>query len=1149
LAALGLAWLARGEPAAVTRLPGALPAEAGREAWLVAWLKPAPSFFQRHERDLFGESILLGLRGVAGAHEAWVNGERVGASPHDPARALHRHKIPPGLLRREAWNEIALRLTAPAGGPARLAEAPFVMNYFDECTLAGEWERHPPARTPAGPLTHRPTRAAYDQFHESHRVLGEPAEWVRGARRTPQETLAALRPAPGLVVDLLLHEPEVAQPNHLSYDARGRLWVTQFRQYPYPAGVTPVSRDKYYRTQYDRVPPPPPHHTPGRDRVTLHEDRDGDGRYDTTVVFAEGLNFAVAALSGAGGVWVMHPPYLLFYPDANGDDRPDGPPEVRLRGFGLEDSHSVANGLLWGPDGWLYGMQGSTTSSRVLRPGDDPPGAPGVFFEGCMVWRYHPRTRHYEIFAEGGGNNFGLNLDDAGRLYGGHNGGGTRGWQFLPGAQYVKQEYAAGKIGPPHRPYAYGDLAALHTSDSVRRFTHHLAVVESPALPADWQGKLLGVDPLHGQLTASERIPRGSGWSTRDGTPALESDDPSFRPVFLANAPDGSLHVADFYEHYIAHGQHYQGQLDPDTGRLFRLRGAKESLLPPEDLTRRPSAALVEDLAHPNAWRRFTAVRLLGERRDPAVLPALRDRLRGGEPRAALAAFWALHQMEARTEEDTAAALGDAHPMLRAWAARLLGEDAAVPPALARAWVAQAAREPDPEARALFAAAARRVPPPLALAVIDALARHAGDAEDPQIPHLLWWALEEATARDAAQVIDWAETAAPWSSPLFAQHLGPRLLRRQAEEGRTGDLAACARLLRAAPAAARPLLLAGFEAAFQARALPPLPPELEAALADSGALGLSLRVRRGDPQAAAEAEKRLRDTGTPVAEREQAALALAQLDPSAERLTLAWDILRQERQPEALRVAVLGGLVRAPPAAWAEPLAAAAGAWPTGLRRAALAHLAAHPDGVRALMGAIEAARFPAQAVPEDLRTALREHRDPELARAANARWPAPAATGDAAARVAELAATVRAGSGNPYAGLALYEERCAACHRLFGKGGALGPDLTRYQRDDLEALLRALVDPDAEIREGYQLTRLRQRDGREWMGFITARDAHRLTLRGLDGGETLVEAKEAVALEPVGRSLMPRGLLDDLEETRLRDLFAFLRSAQPIRK
>jgi putative membrane-bound dehydrogenase-like protein len=207
-----------------------------------------------------------------------------------------------------------------------------------------------------------------------------------------------------------------------------------------------ISRDKYYRSHYDKIPPAPPNHDRGADIISIHEDTNGDGIYDRHKVFVDGLNMANAVVRGRGGVWVMNSPYLLFYPDANGDDIPDGPPVVHLAGFGLEDSHSTANGLVWGPDGWLYGAQGSTTSCRVRRPGLDPEDSPGVYFEGCMVWRYQPETRAFEIFAEGGGNTFGLEFDAQGRLYSGHNGSGTRGWHYVQGGFYLMQGVDPGKV-------------------------------------------------------------------------------------------------------------------------------------------------------------------------------------------------------------------------------------------------------------------------------------------------------------------------------------------------------------------------------------------------------------------------------------------------------------------------------------------------------------------------------------------------------------------------------------------------------------------------------------------------------------------------------------------------------------------------------
>ncbi|MDO8630174.1 MAG: hypothetical protein Q7R41_06745, partial [Phycisphaerales bacterium] len=337
-----------------------------------------------------------------------------------------------------------------------------------------------------------------------------------------------------MIVEELLHEPEVSQPTHVSFDERGRMWVAQYRQYPYPAGVKMISRDKYYRSKYDRVPPPPPGHAPGADLISVHEDRDGDGKYETHRQVLTGLNMANAVVRGQGGLWVMHTPYLLFYPDADGDDVPDGPPEVRLRGFGLEDTHSVANGLAWGPDGWLYGAQGSTTTSRVTRPGVDATNAPGVYIEGCMVWRYHPRRKIYEIFADGSGNTFGVSFDAEGRLFTGHNGGDTRGWHHIQDGLFLKQGKDPGKFGPPQNPFAFGELPMMHSTHPIARFTHMTIMGEGTALPERWRGRFLAVDPLHHYVVASERKRTGSTFETTDIGFPLRTDDLTFRPVYLA---------------------------------------------------------------------------------------------------------------------------------------------------------------------------------------------------------------------------------------------------------------------------------------------------------------------------------------------------------------------------------------------------------------------------------------------------------------------------------------------------------------------------------------------------------------------------------------------------------------------------------------
>lgn len=1109
-------------------VPGPAPAAA---SWYRCWVKVDDSFFTKHERNLFEESVGLNLQGLAGTHEAWINGLKIGAG----GDGLHRHKVPVGTLKKGEWNEIALRVQGAGGFRG---DAPFLMNYFVECILEGSWEARPGGDyVPGGARKEKPDVAAFDAFRESNRVLGR-AEQVHGAKLPPAEAAAKLEPGREFAVDLLLHEPRIAQPFHFSFDERGRLWVSQARQYPYPAGLTMISRDKYYRAHYDKVPPAPPKHDRGADVVSIHDFAKGEHK-----VFVDGLNMANAALRGAGGVWIMHTPYLLFYPDADGDDVPDGPPEVRLAGFNFEDTHSIANGLVWGPDGWLYGGQGSTTSCRVTRPGfNDPP----VAFDGCMVWRYHPRTKAFEIFAEGSGNTFGLEFDALGRLYSGHNGGNTRGWHYVQGGFYQMQGVDPGKFGPPRNPYAFGELPMLRTADKVVRFTHFGAFADGTAMPSTYAGRLFALDPLHNTITTSTRVPRGSTFDTVDGEPALRSTDPSFRPVYIANAPDGSLYVADMYEFYIAHGQHYQNQIDPTSGRIYRLRGKDAVLETDLNLAAKSDAQLVALLAHPNKWHRMTAVRLLGERKHAP----------GGE--LTLASLWARHQAVGLDEATSLAGLSHPDPAVRLWTSRLLGDQhglnrnlgagrhggpGLLPAPVFEALLARARIETDAEALSQFAATARRLDPPQALPLVAAVLGHDEAVQDPYLPLLCWWVLEAHIPAANAAILELVPAIA--AKPMVVEHLLPRLARRWAVEGKRQDLLLLARLFDAAPAAP---LLKGLEEAFRGRPLVGLPEELLAGIRKSGQAPLIFRLRQGEPDAVAEAVRRLQDVSTKAEERLLFARAFGELrEPSA--ATALLDVA-SKAGPDELRRASLSSLSAYDDDAVAARVAALLPALAGEVRTAAITLLAGRAKWNPKLLDAVQAGRLKAKDVPEEIAARLRA--SPEAATAELAARVLPASLvvpAEFQKRIDEIGTILKGGPGNPYAGEATFTARCANCHKLFFKGGNVGPDLTAYQRDNLGTLLLSIVNPSAEIREGFQNYLVATTDDRVLSGFFVDRDNQVTVLRGLDGENITLRAAQIRAIKPAGQSLMPAGLLDGLTEQQLRDFFAYLRITQPITK
>jgi putative membrane-bound dehydrogenase-like protein len=1136
---------------------------AGGVAWYRAWVKVDDSFFTKHERNLFEESVGVNLRDLAGVHEVWVNGKKIGSGD----AGLHRHKVPVGTLRKGEWNEIALRVQTPADAAPGgfLGEAPFIMNYFVECVFEGAWEYRPGGDyTPGGARKDKPAAAAFDVFRESNRVLGR-AEQVHGPALPPAESASKLEPGREFAVDLLLHEPLVAQPFHFSFDERGRLWVAQSRQYPYPAGLIMISRDKYYRAHYDKVPPAPPNHDRGMDIISIHESTKGDGVYDRHKVFLDGLNMANAVVRGHGGVWVMHTPYLLFYPDADGDDVPDGPPEVRLAGFGLEDTHSTANGLVWGPDGWLYGGQGSTTSCRVTRPGIDPPNAPGVAFEGCMVWRYHPRTKAFEIFAEGSGNTFGLEFDAQGRLYSGHNGGGTRGWHYVQGGFYQMQGVDPGKFGPPRNPYAFGELPNMKTADRVVRFTHFGAFADGTAMPSKFSGMLFGLDPLHNLVTVSARTPRGSTFTTTDQEPALRSSDTAFRPVYIANAPDGSLYVADMYEFYIAHGQHYQNQIDPTTGRIYRLRGKDATLETDVNLAAKSTAQLIALLAHPNKWHRHTAVRLLGERRDPEATAPLRKAVAADSGLGALGALWALHQSAGLDDATAIIALAHSYAPVRLWAARLLGDERGrnrnlgagrhgEPPGLLPRKVfdtllAQARIEPDAETLSQFAATARRLDAPQALPLVAAVLGHDEAAQDPYIPLLCWWVFEAHIPASNAQIVALLQPPALWDKPMVVDQLLPRLARRYAVEGKRQDLLLCAQLFQAAPSPRHAVqLLKGLEEAFRGRPLTGLPDELLAGIKKSGPLPLVFRLRQGEPDAVAEALRKIQDPAAGAEERLLFARAFGEVrDPKAVPALLA---VASDAASDDLRKASLSSLSSYDDDAIGAKVAALLPKLGGDVRAAGFALLASRAKWSVRLLDAVQAGRIKAKEVPADVATRLRASDDTAVAELAARVLPVsvPVAA-EFQKRIDEVTAVLKGGAGNPYAGEATFTDRCSKCHKLFFKGGNVGPDLTQYQRDNLGTMLLSIVNPSAEIREGYQYYLVATKDDRILSGFFVDRDNQVTVLRSLEGENITLRASEIRTIKPTGQSLMPTGLLDGLSDQQLRDFFAYLRISQPITK
>src|SRR6266851_4805978 len=485
----------------------------------------------------------------------------------------------------------------------------------------------------------------------------------------PQESLKLMEVADGFEVSLVASEPEIRQPISVTFDERGRMWVIQYLQYPTPAGLKPISVDNYLRTKYDRVPEPPPRGPKGADRITICELSEDGKRALKFKDFVNGLNLCSGLALGYGGAFVLQPPYLLFYPDKDRNDVPDGDPEVLLTGFGMEDAHAVANSLTWGPDGWLYGAQGSTVTAHIR----------GVEFQQG-IWRYHPLTHEFELFCEGGGNAWGLDFDRHGNLFYSTNHGGFCMVHGVQGGYYWKQ---FGKHGALHNPYAYGYFEHVaHRNFRGGHVTVGGIVYQGDSFPERFRGKYLAADLLGHAVYWHDLSPDGSSFRSAFGGELLLSNDTWFAPSDMTVGPDGSVYVADWHDGRTVHPDP-DADWDRGCGRIYKIEAKGTKPVAGLDLTKLSSDKLVALLSHANDWYVRKARRILADRRDPEVIFPLRTLvLESNNDQLALQALWALYVSGGFDEDFAGKLLSHRNPDVRRWTVRLLGDDNKVSPAL-----------------------------------------------------------------------------------------------------------------------------------------------------------------------------------------------------------------------------------------------------------------------------------------------------------------------------------------------------------------------------------------------------------------------------------------------------------------------------------
>jgi putative membrane-bound dehydrogenase-like protein len=960
---------------------------------------------------------------------------------------------------------------------------------------------------------------------------------------TPAEEALKNFVLPGdLEIDLVLSEPMVNQPLELTFDHRGRLWVVQYNQYPYPKGLKVTGIDNHLRIAFDKTPAPPPEGIEGADKIVFYEDTDQDGIYDKSTDAITGLNIATGLAFGRKKIWVLNPPYLLAYPDEALDGLPDGPPEVHLRGFGLEDTHAVANSLRWGPDGWLYGATGSTVTSDISSA-----VTKNLQFEGQGIWRYHPETEIFELFAEGGGNTFHVEIDAKGRIYSGHNGANTRGQYYKQGGYYVKNW---GKHGPLTNPHAYGYLRNMAMEGDALRFTHGWIKYEANLLPDSYFGRLIAINPLLNYLQLSEIVPNGSTFRTIDVQKVLHTEDHWFRPVDIKVGPDGAVYIADWYDSRLSH-------IDPvdnwhkTSGRIYRIRSKQYEPVPHFDLSGYSDTQLIELLSHPNKWYRQQAIRQFGDRKHQAVIQPLQKILVDETGQLALEALWAINISGYFDHHVAEAGLKHIDPYVRMWTVRLLGDKRSVAPETYQILYQTTVDEGHPEVLGQLASTAKRLPVYQALPLLKELIKKSDLVDDPDNPLLIWWALESKVSQYGEQVIGLFENPEVWDYPLVEQVLMERLTQKLIMENTESGTEQIVKLLSMVPDQEKiNPVMEGIQEGLRGKGLSSLPEELaEAILPYWGSYSqapLSLQIQQNDEMAIASALSIIADEQAVVAER----LAYIKL-MGALQIDQSVPVLLKVMENQNARASVRQSSLQALANFQNQEIGArTAAAYPDklradpALRLAALNLLATRDLWAVALISSIEDDKKVApQDLPLQIVRQLQLLDNDQLNRSLERIWPeiASASSREKQQTMNRILKVVGSGPVDYVSGKAQYSQLCGSCHILFDEGGATGPELTGYDRRNLNYLAINIVDPNLEIREGFVNYKITTSDQRTLTGVIAHRSSEVVILRLYSGNEVTLPMDQILQMEAQPISIMPERLVDHLNDQELRNLFGYI--------
>jgi putative membrane-bound dehydrogenase-like protein len=970
---------------------------------------------------------------------------------------------------------------------------------------------------------------------------------------TPAEqTVSQFYVPEGFRVDLVLSEPDLHQPIAFTFDERGRIWVAE--AYSYPTKRAPGE---------------------GEDKIVIFEDKDADGKFETRKVFAEKLNLVSGFEVGYGGVWIGAAPELLFIPDKNRDDVPDSAPQVLLDGFGYQDTHECLNSFLWGPDGWLYGIQGVFNLAHIGKPGASDKERTEL---RAGVWRYHPLRHEFEVFAHGGSNPWGVDYDEHGQFFMTHcrsywgRGGATH---VIQGAQFWNQanaNYAPYIIADPPREFPelqnYLLASARHDhgaggagargTDAIYGGHSHVGtmIYYGDNWPAEYRGQMFTHNLGGHQINRDINKRLGSGYDTvHADNDMLFCTDPKYVAVDLQYGPDGAVYFIDWYDQQHCHNPNTE-RWDRTNGRMYRMAWKETYEARKTDLTKATLNDLVRLQVSPNAWHARTALRLINERFnadkiDPSKAApdedAFNELMHAQTQLAELAEKSSELRMRYLWVARAANLLGDgarldnADEFVRAWAIQFAVEQRNASDATLKRLVEMAGSDKSPIVRRYLASAMQRVPESTAWKIAEALVERE-DHDDQNIPKLLFQSIAQRMTNetnvkralaiagkggmyDVRQWIYWY--ASTIDGPGVDTFLANGIIGFDDHTRRALSVLDHALSTRAnvnTPAAWNKLGPALY-AHVRNPAVVRLAERIGAAFGDRSRFPI-LRTTLANQSASEDARKHAFEVLTHAQDTESLPTFIALLDDKSFGSTVIPKLARYD-SPDIPK-ALIDRFARYTPAQ----------------RATALNVLTARPAYALALLDAVAGNKIARDQLSAFHVRQLTQLNNPEVEKRVAAVWGRFTKTSDEKkSQIDRMEKTFNeaplwAYSAN--AGREHFKTLCAQCHKLGEEGVQFGPELTGSARHGIRYFLENIIDPNAVVGSDFQMTNIETKDGELISGLLANETDDAVTIRTQTEKRTLPKtqiAKRALS----EKSLMPESLLESLPPREQLELLKYL--------